>query len=563
MDNALELVGLAQALVQQQRLSLPVAMHIQQQAAAANIGFVQQLRESGAMTALDVAQFASRAFGYPLFDLQEVDLAQLPQTMVDEALFRDNRLLPLSLRGNRLRVATSDPTQGAVIQTLSFKTGLFVDIVVVEDDKLANLIERVYRHARSIALPMGDAGGGARELTSFTNIPLEADDVSVVKLVHQLLLDGINKGASDIHFEPYEKVYRVRYRIDGQLKEVAQPPLGLKERIASRLKVVSRLDIAEKRVPQDGRLRLVLPDGPAVDFRVSTLPTLFGEKIVLRILDSSTALLTVDRLGLEPAQLAAVQQAIGKSYGMMLVTGPTGSGKTVSLYAFLRLLNQADVNIAAVEDPVEINLPGINQVAVNEKAGLTFASALRAFLRQDPDILMVGEIRDIETADIAIKAAQTGHRVLSTLHTNNAPATLTRLLNMGVAAFNLASSVSLIIAQRLVRRLCDHCKRPEDIPREELLQVGFTESELDGSWLSYGPRGCEQCRNSGYRGRVGVFEVLPVSEAMAHLIMQGGSELDLAALARDEGMLDLRRAGLLKVKRGITSLAELAAVTGD
>ncbi|MDN0082166.1 type IV-A pilus assembly ATPase PilB [Crenobacter sp. SG2305] len=567
MDVVLELAGLARALVQHKRLSPPEALLIQQQAASAGVGFVEQLVQSGKMRALDVARFAAEAFGYPLFDLLSFDPEQQPKDLIDDELMRSKRLLPLCLRGNRLTVATADPTQVGDFHAITFATGLALDIVIVEDDKLARFFAVSNADARS-GVPT--QGGGVPEDFQFdASEPVdvlpgmpEVDDVPVVKFINKVLLDAINSGASDIHFEPYEKYYRIRCRVDGRLREVAQPPLGLKDRIASRLKVIARLDIAEKRVPQDGRLKLRLSKHRAVDFRVSTLPTLFGEKIVLRILDQSAVSLGIDQLGFEPGQLQLVLNAIAKPYGMVLVTGPTGSGKTVSLYSFLNILNQADVNIATAEDPVEINLPGINQVNINEKAGLTFATALRAFLRQDPDILMVGEIRDVETADIAIKAAQTGHRVFSTVHTNNAPATLARLMNMGVAPFNVAGSVLLIMAQRLARRLCQ-CKQPLEMPREALLAAGFDDTELDGSWRPYGPVGCDECQGSGYRGRIGVYEVLPVTESIKRLIMQNGSELHLADLARAEGMLDLRRAGLLKVRCGVTSLAEVDAVTAD
>jgi len=567
MDVVSELVGLARVLVQHERLSPHDAVLIQQQAAIAGVGFVEQLVQSGKMSALEVARCASQAFGYPLFDLSSFDPEQQPQDLLDGELMRGKRLLPLIRRGNRLSVATSDPTQIGDFHAITFATGLSLDVVIVEDDKLARFLAHSDADVRARLPALHDEVLSTLEFAFFEsegplpNLP-EVDDAPVVKFINKVLIDGINSGASDIHFEPYEKYYRIRYRVDGRLREVAQPQLGLKDRIASRLKVISRLDISEKRVPQDGRLKLTLPKHRTVDFRVSTLPTLFGEKIVLRILDQSAVSLGIDQLGFEPEQLQLVLSAIAKPYGMVLATGPTGSGKTVSLYSFLNILNQTDVNIATAEDPVEINLPGVNQVNINEKAGLTFATALRAFLRQDPDILMVGEIRDAETADIAIKAAQTGHRVFSTVHTNNAPATLTRLMNMGVAPFNVASSVLLIVAQRLARRLCQ-CKQPLDIPHETLLEAGFADIELDGSWRPFGPLGCERCHDSGYLGRIGVYEVLPVTEAITRLIMRNGSELDLADLARAEGMLDLRRAGLLKVKRGVTSLAEINAVTAD
>jgi type IV pilus assembly protein PilB len=385
----------------------------------------------------------------------------------------------------------------------------------------------------------------------------------VVKYIQKILLDAINSGASDIHFEPYEKVYRIRYRMDGNLYEIASPPLAIKEKIASRIKVISKLDISEKRIPQDGRMKLVLSKNRAIDFRVSTLPTLFGEKLVLRILDPSSATLGIDALGYEPEQREALLSAIHRPYGMVLVTGPTGSGKTVSLYTCLNILNQPDINIATAEDPAEINLPGINQVNVNDKAGLTFAAALKSFLRQDPDVIMVGEIRDLETGEIAIKAAQTGHMVLSTLHTNDAPTTLTRLMNMGIAPFNIASSVILITAQRLARKLCTQCKQPVDIPREALLRAGFKKEELDGSWTPYKHVGCEACKNTGYKGRVGIYQVMPISEEINRIIMTNGNAIDIADQARREGIRDLRQSGLLKVRAGTTSLEEVEAVTNE
>ncbi|QEL56584.1 type IV-A pilus assembly ATPase PilB [Chromobacterium paludis] len=567
MEATAGISGLGRALVQHNMLLQQDADAIQKHAAASHISFVEQLILSKKMSAREVAVFASRIFGYPLLDMSALDIEQLPKGLVDEELIASRRLLPLLKRGNKLYIGTSDPTQTSAYHAITFKTGLTVEIVVVEDDKLSKLVGR-YQDSPAAALKelegedFGDLEFADPEAQA--DAPqVEVDDAPVVKFIHKMLLDGIGVGASDIHFEPYEKYYRIRYRVDGVLKEVAQPPLLLKEKIASRIKVISKLDISEKRVPQDGRLKLVISKTRAIDFRVSTLPTLYGEKIVMRILDSSSASLDIEQLGFEPEQKQLLLDAIARPYGMVLVTGPTGSGKTVSLYTCLNILNKPDTNISTAEDPVEINLPGINQVNVNEKAGLTFASALRAFLRQDPDVIMVGEIRDFETADIAIKAAQTGHMVFSTLHTNNAPATLTRLLNMGVAPFNIASSVLLIMAQRLARRLCNHCKKPLDIPQEALLRAGFAQEELDGSWHPYGPVGCDECRNTGYKGRVGIYEVMPISDAMTRLIMKNGTAMDISDLALQEGMVNLRHAGLLKVKKGMTSLAEIEAVTND
>lgn len=568
MEASAGISGLGRALVQNNMLLQQDADAILRQSQASHISFVEQLIQSKKMTAQDVAMFASKTFGYPLLDMSAIDLDQLPKGVVDDELIASRRLLPLLKRGNKLYVGTSDPTQTSAYHAITFKTGMTVEIVVVEDDKLGKMLGKYSEDATAAIKALenedfGDLEFADPDAPTDTGPQPDVDDAPVVKFIHKVLLDAINGGASDIHFEPYEKFYRIRYRVDGVLKEISQPPLVLKEKIASRIKVISKLDISEKRVPQDGRMKLVISKARAIDFRVSTLPTLYGEKIVMRILDSSAANLDIEQLGFEPEQKRLLLDAIARPYGMVLVTGPTGSGKTVSLYTCLNLLNKPDINIATAEDPVEINLPGINQVNVNERAGLTFASALKAFLRQDPDVIMVGEIRDFETADIAIKAAQTGHMVFSTLHTNNAPATLTRMLNMGVAPFNIASSVLLIMAQRLARRLCAHCKKPAEIPEEALLRAGFKQEELDGSWKPYAPVGCEECRNTGYRGRTGIYEVMPITDAMTRLIMQNGTAIDIADLARKEGMVDLRHAGLLKVKAGLTSLTEIEAVTNE
>jgi type IV pilus assembly protein PilB len=478
------------------------------------------------------------------------------------------RVLPLYKRGNRLFVAISDPANLQALEEVRFKTNLPVDPIIVEDDKLGQAINKLIEASGTTLQEMAsledmqislDEGGApaAQEDDS------EVDDAPVVKYIQKVMLDAIAAGASDIHFEPYEKFFRIRYRIDGVLMEVAQPPLVIKDKVASRIKVISKLDIAERRVPQDGRMKLVLSKTRAIDFRVSSLPTLWGEKIVLRILDSAGIKLGIDALGYEPDQQEQMLQAIGRPYGMILVTGPTGSGKTVSMYSCLNILNQPGINISTAEDPAEIQLAGVNQVNVNDKAGLTFATALRAFLRQDPDIIMVGEVRDLETADIAIKAAQTGHLVLSTVHTNDAPTTLTRLLNMGVAPFNVASSVILITAQRLARKLCVHCKKPADIPPEALLRAGFAHEDLDGSWQPYAPIGCDHCKGTGYKGRIGIYEVMPISDDMRQLIMRNGNALEIATQAEKEGVRNLRQSGLLKVKTGTTSLEEIEAVTNE
>jgi len=562
------LSGLARALVQHGRLPQNLAEELSVQARNNGTGFIEQLCAKGRMSTVDVAQFASQIFGLPLLDLDALDPAALPLELVDRKLMRERRVLPLRKRGNRLAVAVSDPSHTQVLDEVKFQTSMSIDAIVVEDDKLRTLLSRVTERAdvslkqlvdEDLAVEFGDDEAAAAAIDTAAT---EVDDAPVVKFIQKVMIDAISDGASDIHFEPYERYYRIRFRIDGELREITQPPLVLKEKIASRLKVISKLDISEKRVPQDGRLKLMLSKDRAIDMRVSTLPTLHGEKLVLRILDSSAANLNIDALGYEAEQKEALLAAIGRPYGMILATGPTGSGKTVSLYTCLSLLNRPGVNISTAEDPAEINLSGINQVNVNEKAGLTFAGALRAFLRQDPDVIMVGEIRDLETAEIAVKAAQTGHLVLSTLHTNDAPTTLTRLVNMGIPAFNVASSVILITAQRLARRLCS-CKRPEDIPVEALVDAGFTDEELNGTWRPLGPVGCERCKGSGYKGRVGVYQVMSISDEMRRLIMRGGNALEIADQARLEGIRDLRQSGLLKVRQGITSLEEVMAVTNE
>jgi type IV pilus assembly protein PilB len=560
--------GLARALVQHGRLPENVAEELTVQARNHGSGFIEQLVSSRKMSTLDIAEFASRTFGLPLLDLEALDTGALPLELVDKKLMRERRVLPLRKRGNRLAVAVSDPSNSQVLDEVKFQTSMSIDPIVVEDDKLRTILARVLERAEtslkqlidedlSVEFSDDEAQSAAMEAAA-----TEVDDAPVVKFIQKVMLDAISDGASDIHFEPYERFYRIRFRIDGELREITQPPLVLREKIASRLKVISKLDIAEKRVPQDGRLKLVLSKDRAIDFRVSTLPTLHGEKLVLRILDSSAANLDIDALGYEPEQKAAILEAVERPYGMVLVTGPTGSGKTVSLYTCLNILNKPGINISTAEDPAEINLPGINQVNVNEKAGLTFAAALRAFLRQDPDIIMVGEIRDLETAEISVKAAQTGHLVLSTLHTNDAPTTLTRLVNMGIPAFNVASAVILITAQRLARRLCN-CKKPADIPIEALLGAGFDEADLDGTWRPYAAVGCDRCKGSGYKGRTGIYQVMPISDEMRRVIMRGGNALEIADQARLEGVRDLRQSGLLKVRQGVTSLEEVMGATNE
>jgi type IV pilus assembly protein PilB len=561
------LAGLARALVQHGQLRESEAEALAREADRAGVTFVEQLVNSGRTRAADVAQFASATFGYPLLDLSAYDHAYLPRGAIDAKMIQAARVVPLFVRGKHLALAVSDPTRTDVMHDVKFHSGLTVDPVVVEDDKLTLLIQTAVRNAEQaldayiddnfdFEFAEEDAASDA------TAGAAEVDDAPVVKFIQKMMVDAIVAGASDIHFEPYEKSYRVRFRVDGNLREIASPPLAIREKVAARIKVLSRLDISEKRTPQDGRLKLAVSKSRAIDFRVSTLPTLFGEKICMRILDPSAAMVGVDALGYEEDQKQALLEAIERPHGMVLVTGPTGSGKTVSLYTCLALLNRPETNISTVEDPVEINLPGINQVNVNDRAGLGFAVALRSFLRQDPDVIMVGEIRDLETAEIAIKAAQTGHLVLASLHTNDAPATLSRLVNMGIAPFNIASSVNLITAQRLARRLCS-CKRPADIPAEALLDAGFAEEELEGSWQTYAPAGCELCNGQGYKGRVGIYQVMPVSEDMRRIIMKGGDEIDIAERARAEGVLDLRKAGLLKVRQGVTSLQEVMACANE
>ena len=563
--------GLARALAQHGLMTEYEAETLQTQAQQAGVSFVDHVLAGKRISSSQLAIFASRAFGVPLLDLSGFDTDQLQKDLIDLKIAQTRHVLPLHKRGNRLYVATSDPANLQGLEEIRFKTNLVVEPVVVENDKLAATIHKLVEASGALLkdqastmedlevdLQESDAGqAGTDEESS------EVEDAPVVRYLQKILMDAIAAGVSDIHFEPYEKFYRVRYRLDGILMEMAQPPLVIKDKIASRIKVISKLDISEKRVPQDGRMKIVLSKTKAIDFRVSTLPTLFGEKIVMRILDSSGIKLGIEALGYEADQQASLMHAIGRPYGMILVTGPTGSGKTVSLYTCLNILNQPGVNISTAEDPAEIQLAGVNQVNMNEKAGLTFAVALRAFLRQDPDIIMVGEIRDLETAEIAIKAAQTGHLVLSTLHTNDAPNTLLRLLNMGVAPFNVASSVLLITAQRLARRLCTQCKKPEDIPPEALLRAGFTDEDLDGTWQPYGPTGCDNCKGTGYKGRVGIYQVMPVTDDMRQLIMRNGTAFDIAELAKKEGVRDLRQSGLLKVKQGITSLEEVEACTNE
>ncbi|MDR0716142.1 MAG: type IV-A pilus assembly ATPase PilB [Azoarcus sp.] len=561
------LSGLARALIQKKRLSEADAVACVASNGTAN-AFLHEVVQRGLLNAFAIAQFASETFGYPLIDLSAVDREFLPKNVIDSNLVRKHQVVALAQHSSptRLALAVADPSNMRVFDEIRFQTGMQLELVIAEVDKLGRLVDQLAASDKEMLEQLNaedELGALEASLASDSDeATTDVEDAPIVKFIQKVLVDAINEGASDVHFEPYEKYYRIRVRTDGILREVAQPPLALKEKIASRIKIISRLDISEKRIPQDGRTKLVLSKGKAIDFRVSTLPTLHGEKIVMRILDASSAMLGIDALGYEPDQKQVLLDAIARPYGMILVTGPTGSGKTVSLYTCLNILNKAGVNISTAEDPAEINLAGINQVNVNEKAGLTFASALRSFLRQDPDVIMVGEIRDLETAEISIKAAQTGHLVLSTVHTNDAPTTLERLKNMGVAPFNIASSVIMITAQRLARRLCS-CKKPTNIPIEALLQAGFHEDEIDGSWQPYGPAGCERCKGSGYKGRVGIYQVMPVTDEISHVIMTGGNSMDIAALAERNGVNDLRRSGLLKVRQGVTSLEEVIAATNE
>jgi type IV pilus assembly protein PilB len=558
------LTGAARVLAYTGKLDAQTALALAQSAQEAHISFAQAAVDAGAISAAELAHTLASTLALPLLDLDAFDTRALPRGLLDARLARQYQVVVLGRRGNRIFLGGADPTDHGAVERIRFATQLSTEWVVVEQDKLARLLEA---SAGPLELPPGgtdfrfDLADEPSPAIETTQVAAEVEDAPVVRFLQKMLADAVNARASDLHFEPYETHYRVRLRIDGELREVVQPPLAIKDKLASRIKVISRLDIAEKRVPQDGRLQLTF-GSRTIDFRVSTLPTLFGEKIVIRILDGSSAKLGIDALGYEAEEKARLLHAVQRPYGMVLVTGPTGSGKTLSLYTCLNLLNRPGVNISTVEDPAEIRLPGINQVDVNEKAGLTFSSALRAFLRQDPDVIMVGEIRDLETADIAVKAAQTGHLVLSTLHTNDAPSTLTRLLQMGVAPFNVAASVLLITAQRLARRLCEDCKAPGDYPREALLRAGFGADELDGRWQPYRAVGCAAC-NNGYKGRVGLYQVMPVSEALQRLILAQGTALDIAQQARREGVRDLRQAGLVKVRAGVTSLEEVIAVTND
>ena len=566
-----KLTGLARQLVRNSLLDESTALQAIEQAQKDDIPFVSYLVDNKLALAADIARMAAGEFNLPLFDIRALDLDSAPMQLVDAKLIRRYHALPLCKRGNTLFLGMADPTNTRALEDVKFQSGLNTEPIVVVESHLAVVIQRALDHSSEPMSGMLDedmdkvdiSAGGESKLPDILSAQGSEDDAPVVRFINRLLLDAINRGASDLHFEPYEKTYRVRFRQDGILYEIAKPPINLTARMSARLKVMAQLDIAERRVPQDGRMKLHLSRQRAIDFRVSTLPTLWGEKVVLRILDPTSAQLGIDALGYEEHQKKLFLNAIHKPQGMVVVTGPTGSGKTVSLYTALNILNTSEVNISTAEDPVEINLPGANQVNVNVKTGMTFANALRAFLRQDPDIIMVGEIRDLETAEIAIKAAQTGHMVLSTLHTNSAPETLTRLINMGVAPFNIASSVTLIIAQRLARKLCSHCKEEDDnIPPEALLKEGFREDELR-ELAVYRATGCDQCTN-GYKGRTGIYEVMPISEELSRLIMaSSGNSMPIADQAQREGVNNLRQSGLNKVRQGITTLEEINRVTKD
>jgi type IV pilus assembly protein PilB len=566
-QTAIKPSGLACRLVRDKLISEEQAESAHREALKRHEFFVQYLVQEVHMDSLPIAIAAAHEFGAPLLDLDAIDLADLPLSLVDINLVSKHRALPLFRRGSRLYLGVSDPTNHRALDEIRFNTGLTASAVVVEEAKLAIAIERAIeaqdtRLSDIMETDLENLDIGVDEGEQGNESDLNIDDAPIVRYINKILVQAIRGGASDIHFEPYEKVYRVRFRQDGLLNEIATPPVNIAARLAARLKVMARMDIAERRVPQDGRTKLKISRNREIDFRVNTLPTLYGEKIVLRILDASTAFVGIDSLGLEPEQKATFLSLIQKPYGMILVTGPTGSGKTVTLYTALDILNRTEVNISTVEDPVEIQVIGINQVNMNLRTGLTFAQALRAFLRQDPDVIMVGEIRDLETAEIAVKAAQTGHMMLSTLHTNDAPQSLTRLANMGIPAYNIASSVLLIMAQRLARRLCPHCKEPEELPREVLLEEGFGAEDIEAGLEIFRAVGCHRCTN-GYRGRVGIFQIMPVSEEIGRLILEGGNARQIAEQSRLEGVADLRESGLRKVKAGITSLEEINRVTKD
>jgi type IV pilus assembly protein PilB len=565
------LPGLARALLQAGRLTAPQAEALQRKSLSDKLAFIDVLLGSGVIDARALAAFCADTFAYPLLDVALLDVEALPAKVIDNKLMQAQRVIALAKRGNKMSVAISDPTNLQALDQIKFQTESTVEPVIVAHDALLQLLARLNKTSeQNLAdlageetdIQFAEEESAAAAVAAAESLPNDVEDAPVVRFLNKMLMDAVNMGASDLHFEPFEKFYRVRFRVDGVLMEHAQPPISIKEKLVSRIKVLAKLDISEKRVPQDGRMRLIVSPTKTVDLRISTLPTLFGEKTVMRILDATQAQMGIDALGYDPDQKALLLDAIQRPYGMVLVTGPTGSGKTVSLYTCLNVINKPGINISTAEDPAEINLPGVNQVNVNDKAGLTFPVALKSFLRQDPDIIMVGEIRDLETADIAIKAAQTGHMVFSTLHTNDAPSTLTRLMNMGVAPFNIASSVILITAQRLARRLCV-CKQPVEISDDLLRKAGFRDDELDGSWKPYGPVGCERCNGGGYKGRVGIYQLMPITPAIESIILAHGNAMEIAAKSQQEGVKSLRQSGLVKVRNGLTSLEEVLGCTNE
>ena len=560
------LSGVARVLVNAGKLNAKTAEELVRSSREKRSSFVSSVIGAGAVSPSELAHTLATALALPLLDLNAIDAVKLPKNVIDAKLASQYQIVVLGKRGNRVFIGGADPTDQEAAERIKFATQLAPEWVIVEHDKLAKVLEATGASASEQMEALSTSDFEFDVTDDVTSKPDEevasdVEDAPVVRFLQKMLIDAINLRASDLHFEPYEYHYRVRFRVDGELREITQPPLAIKDKLSARIKVISRLDIAERRVPQDGRMKLKF-GSKAIDFRVSTLPTLFGEKIVIRILDPSSAKVGIEALGYEKIEKDRLLKAIARPYGMVLVTGPTGSGKTVSLYTCLNILNQPGVNISTVEDPAEINLPGVNQVNVNDKAGLNFSVALKSFLRQDPDIIMVGEIRDLETADIAMKAAQTGHMVMSTLHTNDAPTTLTRLSNMGVAAFNIAASVLLITAQRLARKLCENCKVPADYPRDAMLKAGFKPEDLDGNWKPFRAVGCSMC-NNGYKGRVGIYQVMPISEDIQKIILGSGMAQDIAAQAQREGVRDLRQSGLLKVRSGMTTLEEVISVTNE
>ena len=570
--NLVGITGIARRLVQDGAMDEAAAREAMAKAGEAKVPLAQWIAEKKLVSAAAMAAANSVEFGMPVIDATAFDPTHNAMKLVSEELVQKHNVLPLFKRGSKLFVGTSNPTQTAHLAEIQFHTNLVVEPILVDEEQIRRVLEQWQNLSGQISGDLGsddeegldnlEASIGDEDAGSESGVDAKGDDTPVVKFVNKVLIDAIRRGASDIHFEPYETDYRVRLRIDGLLKSVAKAPVKLSPRIAARLKVMAQLDIAEKRVPQDGRIKLNLSKTKQIDFRVSTLPTLFGEKVVLRILDGSAAKLGIDKLGYEPDQQALFEAAIQKPYGMVLVTGPTGSGKTVSLYTALGILNDDLRNISTVEDPVEIRLPGVNQVQQNTKRGMTFAAALRSFLRQDPDVIMVGEIRDLETAEIAIKAAQTGHMVLSTLHTNDAPQTIARLMNMGIAPYNITSSVTLVIAQRLARRLCTKCKRPQELPANALLAEGFTQAEIDAGFTLYEAVGCDEC-TEGYKGRTGIYQVMPMSDEIQAIVLAGGNAIQIAEAAQKAGVRDLRQSALMKARNGVTSLAEINRVTKD